>query len=57
VFFGHYWFTGTPRPAGRHAVCVDYSAVRDEGRPLVAYRWAGESVPTADRFVAVPAPG
>jgi hypothetical protein len=54
VFFGHYWFTGTPRPAGRYAVCVDYSAVRDEDRPLVAYRWAGEAVPTADRFVAVP---
>jgi hypothetical protein len=53
VFFGHYWFTGTPAPAARHAVCVDYSAARD-GSSLVAYRWDGESVPTADRFVAFP---
>ncbi len=51
VFFGHYWFSGTPRPAGRYAVCTDYSAVRD-GHPLVAYRWAGESEPAPDRFVA-----
>lgn len=55
VFFGHYWFRGTPRPAGRHAVCVDYSAVRPGGS-LVAYRWDGEEVPSADRFVAYPAP-
>jgi len=53
VFFGHYWFRGTPRPAGRHAVCVDYSAVRP-GESLVAYRWEGEEVPSADRFVAFP---
>ena len=55
VFFGHYWFLGAPQPAARHAVCVDYSAVRPEGS-LVAYRWAGEAVPTADRFVAFPGP-
>jgi len=53
VYFGHYWFRGTPRPAARHAVCVDYSAVRPTGS-LVAYRWDGETVPTADRFVAYP---
>ena len=53
VFFGHYWFTGTPTPAASHAVCVDYSAVRD-GYSLVAYRWDGETVPTADRFVSYP---
>ena len=55
VFFGHYWFTGAPAPAAPHAVCVDYSAVRP-GFALVAYRWDGESSPTADRFVAFPAP-
>ena len=53
VFFGHYWFSGDPRPAGRYAVCTDYSAVRDT-QPLVAYRWTGESVPTADHFVSFP---
>jgi hypothetical protein len=53
VFFGHYWFRGTPQPAAGWAVCVDYSAVRPEGS-LVAYRWAGEDMPTADRFVAYP---
>jgi len=55
VFFGHYWFTGSPAPAARHAVCVDYSAAR-QGCSLVAYRWDGESVPSADRFVAFPGP-
>jgi hypothetical protein len=55
VFFGHYWFTGTPAPAARHAVCVDYSAMR-QGCSLVAYRWDGEGVPSADRFVAFPGP-
>ena len=54
VVFGHYWFTGRPTPAATYAVCVDYSAVRGD-RPLVAYRWDGEPVPTADRFVAFPA--
>jgi len=53
VFFGHYWFRGPPRPAARHAVCVDYSAVRPDGT-LVAYRWSGEEVPTIDRFVTYP---
>ena len=55
VFFGHYWFVGTPAPAAARAVCVDYSAVRP-GFSLVAYRWDGETVPTADRFVAFPGP-
>ncbi len=54
IFFGHYWFTGTPSPAASHAVCVDYSAVRD-GYSLVAYRWEGEADPTADHFVSFPA--
>jgi hypothetical protein len=56
VFFGHYWFRGTPRPASARAVCVDYSAVRP-GESLVAYRWSGEDLPTADRFVAYPGRG
>jgi Calcineurin-like phosphoesterase len=41
VFFGHYWFAGTPRVAGPRTACLDYSAVR--GGPLVAYRWEGET--------------
>ncbi len=56
VFFGHYWFQGIPQPASGRAVCVDYSAVRP-GESLVAYRWAGEEAPTADRFVAYPSGG
>ncbi len=55
VFYGHYWFTGTPAPAARRAVCVDYSAARP-GCSLVAYRWDGEAVPSADRFVGYPGP-
>ncbi|MGA2836400.1 MAG: metallophosphoesterase [Acidimicrobiales bacterium] len=54
VFFGHYWFRGSPSPAASHAACVDYSAVRP-GSSLVAYRWSGEQTLSDDRFVAFPA--
>ncbi len=37
VFFGHYWFTGTPTAISNNVACLDYSAAK-EG-PLVAYRW------------------
>ncbi|MBL8470880.1 MAG: metallophosphoesterase [Rhodocyclaceae bacterium] len=49
VFFGHYWLTGDPCVLSDEAVCVDYSA--GKGGPLVAYRWAGESVLTDRHFV------
>ena len=50
VFFGHYWWTGTPAPLAPHVACVDFSAGR--GGPLVAYRWNGESKLSSDNFVA-----
>ena len=34
VFFGHYWFDGTPRVAGPLTACVDYSAVSGSARWL-----------------------
>lgn len=37
VFFGHYWFTGTPQIISANAVCLDYSAARTG--QLVAYRF------------------
>ena len=48
VCFGHYWFTGTPRPlgAGGNAICLDYSCGR--GGPLAAWRWPDRT------FVLVP---
>jgi hypothetical protein len=49
VFFGHYWWVGTPAPLSAHVACVDYSA--GKGGPLVAYRWEGESTLDAHRFV------
>lgn len=52
VFFGHYWFTGTPQVLSPKMCCVDYSAARD-AHPLVAYRWQGEPTLTADHLVAV----
>lgn len=52
VFFGHYWFTGTPSVLSSQMCCVDYSAARAE-HPLVAYRWEGEPRLTADNLVAV----
>jgi hypothetical protein len=50
VFFGHYWFTGTPRVLGSNAACVDYSV--GKGGPIVAYRWNGEQTLHADNFVS-----
>jgi hypothetical protein len=50
VFFGHYWFTGTPDRLAPRVACVDYSAGR--GGSLVAYRWDGESELRSAHFVA-----
>ena len=50
VFFGHYWWTGTPKPLSPQVACMDYSA--GKGGPLVAYRWEGESVLDARGFVS-----
>jgi len=36
VFFGHYWFSGTPEIASNNAICLDYSAATTGA--LVAYR-------------------
>lgn len=52
IFFGHYWFTGTPGVVSESMCCVDYSAARD-GHPLVAYRFDGESRLSSDKLVAV----
>ena len=51
VFFGHYWFNGTPRPTSGTTACVDYSV--GNGGPLVAYRWSGDDTLTAANFVSV----
>ncbi len=48
VFVGHYWLTGTPAPLAGNVACTDYSVAR--GGKLVAYRWDGESVLSADKF-------
>ena len=52
VFFGHYWFTGTPGVLSAGLCCVDYSAARD-GHPLVAYRFDGEKRLSSAKLVAV----
>ncbi len=48
VFVGHYWLTGTPMPLAPNVACTDYSVAKD-GK-LVAYRWDGEPVLSADKF-------
>jgi len=57
LFFGHYWFKGTPKPLTRNLACVDYSACR--GGRLTAYVWRKADNPNekglhADHFVSVP---
>jgi hypothetical protein len=53
VFFGHYWLPAhLPRkPVAPNLVCLDYSGAFN-GNPLTAYRWDGEAIPTADRFIS-----
>jgi len=51
VFVGHYWLTGTPTPLAANVACTDYSVAK--GGKLVAYRWDGESVLSADKFLWV----
>ncbi len=51
VFFGHYWFTGTPRVISSTVACVDYSIANDG--QLVAYRWDGENALTSRNLVSV----
>jgi hypothetical protein len=48
VFVGHYWLTETPAPLAKNVACTDYSVAK--GGKLVAYRWDGESVLSADKF-------
>lgn len=51
VIFGHYWRTKHRVVDSRKTACVDFSAGR--GGPLVAYRWDGGDLTTAN-FVAYP---
>jgi len=48
VFVGHYWLTGTPVPLSANVACTDYSVAK--GGKLVAYRWEGERVLSADKY-------
>jgi hypothetical protein len=49
VFFGHYWFQGTPEKIASNVACLDYSVAKN-GK-LVAYRWSGEASLSNDNFV------
>lgn len=58
LFVGHYWLTGTPEPLNRHIACLDYSIAGRDFEPgetpkLCAYRWDGESMLDAEKFVWV----
>lgn len=50
VFFGHHWFSGTPRIESTKVACLDWSVAK--GGPLVAYRWDGEDELSSNNFVA-----
>lgn len=52
VFLGHYWMEGVPAPLASNIACLDYSVAKPDGK-LVAYRWDGEGVLSADKYVAV----
>lgn len=52
VFFGHYWLpANAPKaPLAPNIACLDFSGGL-EG-PLVAYRWDGEQILSAEKFVS-----
>ena len=56
VFVGHYWRTGEPAPLSEHIACLDYSVAGDHGGKLCAYRFAGESNLSAEKFIWVEGP-
>lgn len=53
VFVGHYSLPKDrkPAPIAANVACLDYSAAFSG--PLVAYRWDGEKVLSADKFVSI----
>jgi Calcineurin-like phosphoesterase len=50
IFFGHYWFSGSPVLESPKVACLDWSAAAKG--PLVAYRWDGEVELSNEKFVA-----
>lgn len=58
LFLGHYWLTGVPAPLAPNIACLDYSIAAKSGSTggpgkLVAYRWDGEPVLSAQHYVWV----
>ncbi|MBE89257.1 MAG: hypothetical protein CMM76_07420 [Rhodospirillaceae bacterium] len=52
VFLGHYWLEGVPEPLAANIACLDYSVAKFGGK-LVAYRWDGEAILNAAKFVSL----
>lgn len=50
LFFGHYWFTGTPGVLSEKVCCVDFSAAIGDF-PLVAYRFDGEETLSNEKLM------
>lgn len=55
VFFGHYWLPPSRKrePLALNIACLDFSAAFG-GNTLVAYRWDGERMLDAAKFVSAP---
>lgn len=53
VFVGHYWMSGEPKPLSDHIARLDYSVAGDCGGKLCAYRFNGEQLLSASKFVWV----
>ncbi|MGJ8670591.1 MAG: metallophosphoesterase [Oceanococcus sp.] len=54
VMIGHYWMNGHPSPLAHNVACLDYSVAK--GGELVAYRWDGEAILSAEKMVRVQNP-
>jgi hypothetical protein len=51
IFFGHYGYLKPAEPISPNVACIDLGMTR--GGPLCAYRWDGERVLDAAKFVGV----
>jgi hypothetical protein len=51
VFFGHYWYRGTPALIRENVCCLDFSVAK-QGH-LAAYRFDGEATLSNEKFVYV----
>lgn len=52
IFIGHYWMFGEPAILSNQVVCIDYSAIKPNGK-MVGYLYKPNSIISSDHFIYV----